>query len=277
MARPRGPRRRSCSRRSPAPRARPRARSTPGATCGVHLLSRRHPRVPRVLGQPERALDPSIVDRISFITGGWDADRQPERRDRQRCRRACRSGRSTGGVRVRAARTTAMASPWEPQQQQRHVGLLRTPERGKRPTCGSIRSPSTPATFKPFNYSNHGQDLYGFGKIEYQPGVRDQFYLEGNASSTDFQIPFDSANGIIADNQTDKNSFLNLGWHHITGSPARGPRPNRAARSSQGAFYRAGSLLYAQGIDDQPKGRSSSSRIPRRTTCTRTATSGATA
>ena len=107
------------------------------------------------------------------------------------------------------------------------------------------------ASFKPFNYSNHGQDLYGFGKIEYQPGARDQFYLEGNASSTDFQIPFDSATGIIADNQNDKNSFLNLGWHHLTGAPNAGP-DEPGGEIFTGAFYRAGSLVYTPGPDDEP-------------------------
>ncbi len=44
------------------------------------------------------------------------------------------------------------------------------PRRGRSRTCGSIPWRSTRASFKPFNYSNHGEDLFGFGKIEYSPG-----------------------------------------------------------------------------------------------------------
>ena len=108
-------------------------------------------------------------------------------------------------------------------------------------------------TFKPYNYSNQGTDLFGFGKVTYTPSDRDLFYVEGNGSGTNFQIPFDSANGVIADNQKDRNSFLNLRVAPSRRSRRRRDRTSRAGSSSPDVFYRRGSLTYTPGANDDPE------------------------
>jgi hypothetical protein len=74
--------------------------------------------------------------------------------------------------------------------------------------------------------------------------------LDISRSRTQFQVPFDSVEGIIDDHQQDVNGFVNLGWRRRFGSGTL----EGASRSElfAGAFYRDGSLVYTPGPTDQP-------------------------
>jgi len=56
------------------------------------------------------------------------------------------------------------------------------------------------------NFHNHGEDYFGFGKIQYIPSDRDVVNCEGNRSRTRFAVPFDSVEGIINDHQPARSS-----------------------------------------------------------------------
>jgi hypothetical protein len=110
------------------------------------------------------------------------------------------------------------------------------------------------------NFHNHGDDIFGFTKIQYTPTGNDILNLEGNMSQTRFQVPFDTTGGNIQDDrQRDFNSFLNLGWHHqfagpaYSGGGAAGATEAAVPELFFGAFYRAGSLRYTPGANDQPQ------------------------
>ena len=96
--------------------------------------------------------------------------------------------------------------------------------------------------------------MSGFGKIQFTPSTRDVFSLDLSASRTRFQVPYDtSGNTLLDDNQTDVNSFANLGWRHQFGT---GPDSGRSAKSSDlfaGLFYRHGTLDYVPGAQDTPQ------------------------
>lgn len=99
------------------------------------------------------------------------------------------------------------------------------------------------------NFHNHGDDMFGFAKVQYTPSANDVINLEGNLSQTRFQVPFDTAGGTIQnDRQRDFNSFLNLGWHHQFAGPAYSGGNAASATEAVvpelffGLFYRAGSL-----------------------------------
>src|SRR5205807_1638448 len=101
------------------------------------------------------------------------------------------------------------------------------------------------------NFHNHGEDLFGFAKIQYVPSNRDVVNLDVNRSRTRFAVPFDSVEGIIDDHQQDVNGFVNLGWRHRfdAGTDAG------AGRSSElfaAGFFRDGSLAYTPGLSDDP-------------------------
>src|SRR5438034_2217031 len=77
-----------------------------------------------------------------------------------------------------------------------------------------------PTTNEVENFHNHGEDWYGFGKIQFTPSLNDVFNLEANLSTTKFQVPFDTAgNTQQDDNQRDINSFVNFGWRHQFAGP----------------------------------------------------------
>src|SRR5258706_499719 len=107
-------------------------------------------------------------------------------------------------------------------------------------------------TFKPFNFHNHGEDDFGFGKFQFNPGLSDLINVAMSYSRTRFQVPFDTAGGVTADDhQTDMNSFVNAGWRHLFGDP-KVSAEQQPAELFTGVFYRSGSLRFAPGQNDTP-------------------------
>ncbi|HEY2805025.1 MAG TPA: TonB-dependent receptor, partial [Gemmatimonadales bacterium] len=97
------------------------------------------------------------------------------------------------------------------------------------------------------NYSNHGEDLFGFAKLNYSATDHDVLNLDANWSRSRFQTPFDSAFGVINDRQTDINGFVNVGYTH------RVPAGSHAGSETFiSGFYRHGSLNYVPGVNDSP-------------------------
>lgn len=97
------------------------------------------------------------------------------------------------------------------------------------------------------NYANRGEDLYGFGKVQYSPTDHDVVNLDVNWSRTNVQTPFDSSAGVIDDHERDINGFVNLGWQHrVTSGRTMG------SEAFAGAFFRHGSLNYNPGLQDDP-------------------------
>ncbi len=208
------------------------------------------PVYPGISGSLNELFDPTIVDRISFITGGWDAEYGNRNTAIVNVATRVPVGAFHMGASAYAGSYNSNGQTFDVSSSNGTWGFFGA---ATRQVTDMRQYPVAfdTSTFKPFNYSNHGEDLFGFGKIEYSPGDRDQLYLEGNASTTTFQIPFDSSTGIIDDHQKDKNSFVNFGWHHLTGSPQAGPE-EPGGEVFTGLFYRKGSLLYTPGENDDP-------------------------
>ncbi|MFI5238685.1 MAG: carboxypeptidase regulatory-like domain-containing protein [Gemmatimonadales bacterium] len=163
--------------------------------------------------------DPSVVNQIDFMTGGWDA----EYGNKNAAVIDVTTRIPAGGFHVNAstyggsyntngqsASASANAGKW---------GVFFS---GSRQSTDMRREPVMldTASDKVLNFHNHGQDLFGFGKIEYNPSPSDLFNLEGNISTTTFQVPYDSSGGVRADDrQRDGNAFVNLGYRHRFGDP----------------------------------------------------------
>jgi hypothetical protein len=95
------------------------------------------------------------------------------------------------------------------------------------------------------NFHDHGEDLFGFGKVQYVPSDHDVINLVTNWSRTRFGVPYDSTGGVfLDDNQQDVNSFLNLGWQH---------RTQGGSELFLGGFFRHGSLDYTPSTEDSPQ------------------------
>ncbi len=205
-----------------------------------------------VSGSLNELFDPAIINRLDFQTGGWDAEygeknaaiinvatRIPTGAFHMN---ASASGGSFGAY-AQSLNVSGNSGKW---------GFFVS---GSRSVTDMRLDPVVfdTTTFKPFNYHNHGEDDFGFAKIQYQPGNSDILTLDMDWGRTYFQVPFDSTGGVTADDhQQDVNGFANFGWrHHFGGSAATAGSAGREL--FLGAFYRHGSLDYIPGNSDTPQ------------------------
>ncbi|HTO90862.1 MAG TPA: TonB-dependent receptor [Candidatus Sulfotelmatobacter sp.] len=102
--------------------------------------------------------------------------------------------------------------------------------------------------FKANNFHNHGEDWFGFGKVQWNPNSRDLVNLDVNVSTTRLDVPYDSTGGVFLDDeQKELNGFENLGWRRSLGNPEGSHSELFAA-----VFERHGSLKYLPGPNDDP-------------------------
>lgn len=205
---------------------------------------------PGISGSLNELFDPSIVNQITFQTGAWDAEY---------------GLRNTAIIdvttRIPAGPFHADASSYIGDYSANGQTLNLSGNSGKFGLFFSGTRQATDLRKEPVvadtdaaghltqirNYSNHGNDLFGFGKIQYAPTGQDVVNLDVNWSRSRFQTPFDSAAAIIDDRHEDVNGFINLGWRHrVTAGGTAG------SELFAGAFYRHGSLTYTPGLSDQP-------------------------
>jgi len=202
-----------------------------------------------VSGSLNELFDPAIVNSINFRTGGWDA----EFGGKNAAIIDVATRIPTGAFHLNAA---GFAGSFNTSGQ----SLSASGNAGKWGFFGSVSQQSTDMrrepvsfdtiSFRPYNYHNHGQDVYSFGKVQYNPSASDVIDLEGNWSRTNFQVPYDSTGGVAQDdNQADVNAFLNLGWRHRFNVEAGATgQETKGGELFAGAFYRYGSLRYIPGL-----------------------------
>jgi hypothetical protein len=203
-----------------------------------------------ISGSMNELFDPSVVDRIDFQTGGWDAE----------------YGNKNAAVvnvltRIPAGGFQAELSSYAGSFDANGQGITLSGNAGRWGLFGSAARQASgmrlepvmfdTATNDPINFHNRGEDLYAFGKVQFTPSSRDVLNLAVNRSRTRFGVPFDSTGGVVLDDhQQDINTFANLSWRHRFGGATTG-----AANGSElfvAAFVRHGSLTYAPGQADDP-------------------------
>ncbi len=203
-----------------------------------------------ISGSLNELFDPEVVNQIDFQTGGWDA----EYGNKNAAIVNVNTRIPTGGFHLDASgyggSFTANGQTLNLSTNAGKFGFFAS---GARQVTDMRREPVVfdTAGNRVENFHNHGEDLFGFGKIQYVPSNRDVVNLDLNRSRTRFAVPFDSVEGVIDDHQQDVNGFVNLGWRHRfdAGTTAE------AGRSSElfaGAFFRDGGLNYTSGLSDDP-------------------------
>ena len=210
---------------------------------------------PGISGSLNELFDPTIADQIDFQTGSWDA----EYGGRNVAVINVTTKIPSGGFHASASSYAgSYASDGQTLTASTNSGKWGFFVSGTRTETDLRREPvvalgDTNASgvitrvtgFK--NFSNYGQDAYGFGKIQYTPTGHDVVSLDANWSRSHFQTPFDSSAGVIDDWEQDINDFVNLGWQHSAMGTA-----DRGTELFASAFYRHGSLNYVPGGSDQP-------------------------
>jgi hypothetical protein len=207
-----------------------------------------------VSGSLNELFDPSIVNSINFRTGGWDA----EFGNKNAAIIDVTTRIPSGGFHMNASGFGgSFAASGQSLSMSTNSGTTGFFASFSRQVTDMRREPVLfdTVTFKPVNFHNHGEDNYGFLKLQLNPSKSDVLNIEGNYSTTKFQVPFDSTGGVQADdNQQDMNAFLNLGWRHLfNGDQTTAAEESRGGELFTGLFYRTGSLKFTPGVGDDPQ------------------------
>jgi len=208
-----------------------------------------------ISGSLNELFDPSIVNQIDFITGGWDA----EYGNKNAAIVDVTTRIPSGGLHMN---TSAFGGSYNTNGQSvsatANSGTLGYFFSGTRQSTDMRREPVVfdPATRSIVNFHNHGDDLFGFGKVQYAPSNNDIVNLTANVSRTRFEVPFDSTGGLVLDDrQQDVNTFVNLGYRHSFGDAGLGAAGGEGSAGDElfaGLFYRYGTLRYTPGASDDP-------------------------
>ena len=204
-----------------------------------------------ISGSLNELFDPEVVNKINFQTGGWDA----EYGNKNAAVVNVTTKIPTGGFHLDASSYAgSFASRGGSVNASTNAGALGVFGSVAFQTTDMRREPVLfdTSTFKPFNFHNHGEDVFTFGKVQYTPSAQDVVNLDLNWSRTKFQAPFDSTGGVVADDhQQDVNTFANLGWRHLFGSAVSAD--DAPSELFVAGFLRGGSLDYTPGAADDPR------------------------
>ena len=202
-----------------------------------------------VSGSLNELFDPAIINRLDFQTGGWDA----EYGEKNAAIINVATRIPTGAFHMNASASGGSFDAYtQSLNMSGNSGKWGFFVSGSRSVTDMRLDPVSfdLTTFKPNNYHNHGEDDFGFAKVQYQPGNSDIFTLDMDWGRTYFQVPFDTTGGVTADDhQQDVNGFANLGWRHHFGAAGT----SGGSELFVGAFYRHGSLDYIPGNADSPQ------------------------
>ncbi len=89
-------------------------------------------------------------------------------------------------------------------------------------------------------FNDRGTDYFLYGKLDYILNKNDYLTANLNYGRTETQVPFDSSSqGYSPDKQTTTNSFENLSYYHAIST-----KKNKLSNLFIGFFTRQGSLLY---------------------------------
>jgi len=205
-----------------------------------------------ISGTLNELFDPTVVDRIDFQTGAWDA----EYGNKNIAIINVATRVPAGGLHSEvSAYQGSFGSDGQTALVSTNSGPFGFLLSGTRQETEMRREPVEAGPGNaPLNFHNAGQDQFGFGKLEYTPSPRDIVTLDLNASRTHFLVPFDSSFAVLNDNQTDDDGFANLGWRHRFGADAGTGRPNAPTHGGElftALYLRRSSLGYVPGKNDQ--------------------------
>jgi outer membrane receptor protein involved in Fe transport len=206
---------------------------------------------PGISGSLNELFSPTVVNKIDFQTGGWDAEYGDRNAAIVNVQTRIPSGQFHADASGYAGSFARSGESLDMSGNSGHLGWFAS---GSLQRSGMRQDPVMFDTLTdvPTNFHNSGQDYYGFGKVQYVPASGDVVNLDLNWSKTHFAVPFDSTAGIINDHQTDVNSFANLSWRHRFGGAAAAGEGEEGSDLFAAVYYRHGSLQYVPGATDEP-------------------------
>lgn len=205
-----------------------------------------------ISGSLNELFDPSVVSQIDFITGAWDAEYGDKNAAIVNVTTRIPAGDFHANIAGYGGNYNTNGQSANVNGNKGKFGYFFS---GARQETGMRQEPHLfdSTAFKVVNLNNRGEDVFGFGKLQYSLRTSDVINLEGNLSRTRFQIPSDTAVVVNHDRQQDVNGFLNLGWTHRFGlEGAETPNGATPPQLFAGLFYRNGTLSYTPGASDPP-------------------------
>ena len=99
----------------------------------------------------------------------------------------------------------------------------------------------------PRDVHDHGFDYFLYGKFDYVLSNTDYLTANINFGNTDTEVPFDPSQGIALDDQVTNNAFQTLSYFHVLNSES-----DEESNLFIGGFTREGGLEYLPGAGDPP-------------------------
>ncbi len=97
----------------------------------------------------------------------------------------------------------------------------------------------------PALFHDHGFDYFLYGKFDYLLNQNDYLTANFNFSKTQTQVPYNPAEGFAADDQISYNAFQTLSYYHTISSET-----DHESNLFLGAFARQGGLRYIPNVND---------------------------
>jgi len=97
-------------------------------------------------------------------------------------------------------------------------------------------------------FHNHGFDYFLYGKFDYLLSPNDYLTSNLNYSRTNTQVPYDPAEGLVSDDQNSYNAFQTLSYYHIISTEAE-----KESELFLGGFVREGGMKYTPSVYDDNK------------------------
>ena len=200
-------------------------------------------------GSLNELFDPAVVNKIQFQTGGWDAEYGGKTAAVIDISTRIPTGAFHGNFTAYGGSYSSNGQAFDISGNSGKLGLFVSAARqGTDMRQEPVVLDSATNTIQ--NYSNEGQDGFGFGKLVYTASDRDVITLDVNRSRTRFNVPYDSTGGFLNDKQEDVNGFVNLAWRHRFSGDTTAERTG--SEIFVGGFYRDGTLHYIPGAGDEP-------------------------
>jgi hypothetical protein len=208
-----------------------------------------------VFGGLNEVVDPKVISRVTFITGGFPAEyggqitglmdiqnRVPTGQFHLDASAFVGSYLTSGGDSLggKVGSFKAVNSNGQSLSLSDHIGKLGYFISGSHQvTDRRIDQPVTQL------FHDQGSDNFFYGKFDYLINDNDFLTANLNFSNTLTQVPYDPAEGYAADDQHSFNSFQTLSFYHTINSSS-----DKETNLFIGAFAREGGLKYIPNIND---------------------------
>jgi hypothetical protein len=211
-----------------------------------------------VFGGLNEVVDPKVIDRAVFMTGGYPAEYGGQMAAVIDVQNRVPTGQfhldastyggsylvSGGGDSVgdRVGSLRSLNSNGQSLSLSSHLDKLGIFLSGSRQETDRRIDPPVEKLFH-----DHGFDYFLYGKIDYEISDVDYLTLNLNYGKTNTEVPYDSAEGIADDIQNTTNSFQTLSYYRVLSS-----EKNKESNLFIGAYAREGGLIYTPGLADPP-------------------------